>query len=163
MSTLDASIGTLDGRPTTLGKLMDGRAALVVNVASECDLTPQYTALETLHRTYAERGFTVIGVPCNQFDAQEPGSPEQIATFCSTTYDVTFPLTEKVNVNPPDQHAIYAALTAVPDEGGVAGDVEWNFEKYLVAADGTVVWRIRPDTEPDDPSVVAAIEGLLAR
>lgn len=135
---------------------------LVVNVASKCGLTPQYTALEKLAATYGERGLTVVGVPCNQFAGQEPGSAEEIATFCSTSYGVTFPLLEKTDVNGDDRHPLYAELTAAPDAKGEAGDIQWNFEKFLVGADGTVVGRFRPRTEPDAPEVIEAIEAALA-
>jgi glutathione peroxidase len=151
----------LDGRPTTLEQLRDGKTALVVNVASRCGLTPQYTALEELQQKYGSRGFTVVGVPCNQFGDQEPGSAEEIQTFCSTTYGVSFPMTEKVDVNGPGRHPLYQVLTETPDETGEAGDVQWNFEKFLVAADGRVVARFRPMTAPDDPKVIAAVEAQL--
>jgi glutathione peroxidase len=154
-------INTLDGEPTTLRDLRGGQVALVVNVASRCGLTPQYTALEELQQKYGSRGFTVVGVPCNQFAGQEPGSAEEIQTFCSTTYGVTFPLTEKIDVNGPDRHPLYQALTEAADENGEAGDVQWNFEKFLVSADGEVVGRFRPATTPDDPKVIAAIEAQL--
>jgi glutathione peroxidase len=154
-------IKTLDGRPTTLQQLRDGKVALVVNVASRCGLTPQYTALEELQQKYGSREFTVIGVPCNQFGDQEPGSAEEIQTFCSTTYGVSFPMTEKIEVNGPGRHPLYQVLTETPDETGEAGDVQWNFEKFLVSADGKVVARFRPVTAPDDPKVIAAIEAQL--
>lgn len=153
---------TLDGRPTTLAELADG-AALVVNVASKCGLTPQYTALEQLAKDYADRGLTVIGVPCNQFMGQEPGSAEEIQAFCSTTYGVTFPLLEKVEVNGPGQHPLYAELTKTADDAGEAGDVQWNFEKFLLAPGGQVSRRFRPRTEPTDPAVISAIEAVLPR
>src|SRR6185312_16940201 len=129
---LDQPIATLQGEPTTLGALTGGRPALVVNVASRCGLTPQYTQLEALHEEYAPRGFSVVGVPCNQFGGQEPGTAEEIAAFCSTTYGVTFPMTEKVDVNGPGRHPLYTVLTEVPDAAGEAGDITWNFEKFLV-------------------------------
>jgi len=158
---LDLPVTTLDGEETTLATLTGGRAALVVNVASKCGLTPQYAGLEKLHEEYAGRGFTVIGVPCNQFRGQEPGTSEEIAEFCSATYGVTFPMTEKVDVNGPGAHPLYERLTAVPDAAGEAGDIQWNFEKFLVAGDGSVVGRFRPRTEPDAPEVRAAIESVL--
>jgi glutathione peroxidase len=158
---LQLPVTTLDGKPSTLGELTAGRAALVVNVASRCGLTPQYGALETLHEEYADRGFTVIGVPCNQFMGQEPGTAEEIAEFCSATYGVTFPMTEKVEVNGPGAHPLYQELTATPDAQGEAGDVKWNFEKFLLSADGEVLARFRPQMEPDAPEVVAAIEAAL--
>lgn len=159
---LDQSIATLQGEPTTLGALTGGRPALVVNVASRCGLTPQYSQLEALHEEYGPRGFTVVGVPCNQFMGQEPGTAEEIAAFCSATYGVTFPMTEKVEVNGPGAHPVFQRLTAAEDAQGKAGDVQWNFEKWLVSADGEVVARFRPRTEPDSPEVRTAIEGLLA-
>jgi glutathione peroxidase len=158
----DIALTTLGGRPTTLAELTDG-AALVVNVASKCGLTPQYTALEQLAKDYGERGLTVIGVPCNQFMGQEPGSAEEIQTFCSTNYGVTFPLLAKTDVNGPDRHLLYAELTKTPDDGGEAGDVQWNFEKFLLAPGGAVVNRFRPRTVPDAPEVIAAIEAILPR
>jgi glutathione peroxidase len=158
---LDVPLTTLDGDPTTLGALTDGRPALVVNVASRCGLTPQYTALEALHEEYGPRGFTVVGVPCNQFKGQEPGTAEEIAEFCSATYGVTFPMTEKVEVNGPGAHPLYQRLTGAPDAEGAAGDVQWNFEKFLVDGEGRVVARFRPKTLPDAPEVRAAIEGVL--
>jgi glutathione peroxidase len=157
---LDVPDTALDGTPLDLDALR-GRAVLVVNVASRCGLTPQYAALEELQRRYADRGFTVLGVPCNQFGGQEPGTAAEIATFCSATYGVTFPMTEKVEVNGPGRHPLYARLTAVPDAGGAAGDVQWNFEKFLLAPDGAVVARFRPGVAPDAPEVLAAVEAAL--
>jgi glutathione peroxidase len=161
MSLLQIPIARLDGTEATLGEITGGRPALVVNVASRCGLTPQYTALEALHEEYAGRGFTVVGVPCNQFGGQEPGTSEEIATFCSTTYGVSFPLTEKLDVNGRGRHALYDHLTATPDADGEAGDIQWNFEKFLVSRDGEVLARFRPMVSPEDPLVVAAIEGAL--
>ena len=162
MSIHDIEIATLQGAPSRLGD-HKGKAVLIVNVASRCGLTPQYTGLEQLHERYAERGFTVLGVPCNQFLEQEPGTPEEIATFCSTTYGVTFPLTEKIEVNGPGRHALYENLTAAPDAEGKAGDIQWNFEKFLVSPEGEVVGRFRPLVEPEAPELVAAIEQALPR
>jgi glutathione peroxidase len=153
---------TLDGKATTLTELADG-AVLVVNVASKCGLTPQYSALEQIAKDYGDRGLTVIGVPCNQFMGQEPGTAEEIQTFCSTTYGVTFPLLAKTDVNGPDRHPLYAELTKTADDGGEAGDVQWNFEKFLLTPDGQVVKRFRPRTVPDAPEVIAAIEEVLPR
>jgi glutathione peroxidase len=161
MAIFDHSIGSLDGTPLDLGALR-GKTLLVVNVASKCGLTPQYGGLEELQATYADRGFSVLGVPCNQFGGQEPGTPEEIATFCSTTYGVTFPLTEKVDVNGGRRHPMYAELTAVPDESGESGDIQWNFEKFLIAPDGSVAARFRPPVEPQSDQVVAAIESALS-
>jgi glutathione peroxidase len=158
---LDVPLTTLDGEPTTLGALTGGRAALVVNVASRCGLTPQYGALEALQKEYADQGFTVIGVPCNQFMGQEPGTAEEIAEFCSATYGVTFPMTEKADVNGEDAHPLFQRLTASPDASGAAGDVQWNFEKFLLSPAGEVMGRFRPKTQPDAPEVRGAIEALL--
>ncbi len=162
MSLLEQPIARLDGSPATLGDLTGGKPALVVNVASKCGLTPQYTALEALHEQYAGRGFSVVGVPCNQFGGQEPGSAEEIAEFCSASYGVTFPMTEKVDVNGADRHPVYAELVRTPDQSGAAGDVQWNFEKFLVDGDGAVVARFSPQVVPDDPQVTAAIESVLS-
>jgi glutathione peroxidase len=158
----EIALTTLDGRPMTLAELADG-ATLVVNVASKCGLTPQYSALEQLAKDYGDRGLTVIGVPCNQFMGQEPGTAEEIQTFCSTTYGVTFPLLAKTDVNGPDRHPLYAELTKAADGGGEAGDIQWNFEKFLLAPGGKVVNRFRPRTVPDDPEVIAAIEAVLPK
>ncbi|MGI5288729.1 glutathione peroxidase [Nonomuraea polychroma] len=161
MTLSEIPLRTLTDTPTTLRELSAGKAALVVNVASRCGLTPQYDGLVKLQERYAPRGFTVIGVPCNQFAGQEPGSPEEIQEFCSTTYGVDFPLLEKTDVNGPDRHPLYAGLTQAPDADGEAGDIQWNFEKFLVDGEGNVVARFRPGTTPEDPSIVAAIEKLL--
>jgi glutathione peroxidase len=150
----------LDGRETTFGEFA-GRAVLVVNVASRCGLTPQYAGLETLAETYAERGLTVLGAPCNQFAGQEPGSNEEIAEFCSTTYGVTFPLTDKLDVNGADRHPLFHELERTADPEGYSGDVRWNFEKWLVAPDGEVLGRWTPQTPPEDPALVAAVESAL--
>jgi glutathione peroxidase len=160
MALLDSPIAALDGGPLPD---LAGKAVLVVNVASKCGLTPQYEGLERLQERFADRGFTVLGVPCNQFAGQEPGTAEEIATFCSTTYGVSFPLTEKLEVNGPDRHPLYAALTATADEAGVAGDVRWNFEKFLVAPDGTVAARFHPRTDPESDELVAAVTEVLPR
>jgi glutathione peroxidase len=162
VSILDAPIARLDGTPSTLGDLTGGRPALLVNVASKCGLTPQYTGLEELQETYADAGFTVVGLPCNQFGGQEPGTTEEIAEFCSATYGVTFPMTEKVDVNGEHRHPIYAGLVETPNENGDAGDVTWNFEKFLVDAQGNVVARFSPGVVPEDPQLVQAIQALVA-
>jgi glutathione peroxidase len=159
---LDLPIARLDGTATTLGELTGGKPALLVNVASKCGLTPQYAGLEQLQETYAERGFTVVGLPCNQFMGQEPGSAEEIQEFCSATYGVTFPMTEKIEVNGEGRHPLYAELTGTPNEQGEAGDVQWNFEKFLVAADGTVLSRFSPRVEPQDPMITSAIEAVVS-
>jgi glutathione peroxidase len=160
MTVYDADINLLDGTPADLSELK-GKTALFVNVASKCGLTPQYEGLERLQKTYEDRGFTVVGFPSNQFMGQEPGTPEEIATFCSTTYGVTFPLTEKIDVNGAAQHPLYAELTAVADKDGEAGDVQWNFEKFLIGPDGAVVGRFRPGIEPEADELVNAIEANL--
>ncbi|WP_329135340.1 glutathione peroxidase [Streptomyces sp. NBC_00670] len=159
-SVLDVEIGALRGGSAELAQYA-GRAVLVVNVASKCGLTPQYEGLERLQERYASRGFTVLGVPCNQFLGQEPGSAEEIAEFCSATYGVTFPMTEKVEVNGEGRHPLYARLAGVADAEGYAGDVRWNFEKFLVGRDGAVVARFAPQVEPESAEVVAAVEGVL--
>lgn len=161
MSILDAKIARLDGTAATLGEITGGKPALLVNVASRCGLTPQYSGLEELQERYAERGFTVVGLPCNQFLGQEPGSASEIAEFCSATYGVTFPMTEKIEVNGDDRHEIYRELVETPNEKGEAGDVTWNFEKFLVDGSGDVVARFNPGVEPTDPLVVQAIESQL--
>src|SRR3954467_9734648 len=158
---LDLPVTTLDGVPTTLGALSGGRPALVVNVASRCGLTPQYAGLERLHEEYADRGFTVIGVPCDQFIGQEPGTSDALRGRRSAAYGVTFPMTQKVEVNGPDADPLYQRLTAVPDAAGEAGDVQWNFEKFLLDGSGQVVNRFRPRTEPEAPEIRAAIESVL--
>ena len=160
MTLYDIPVKTLSGEDSSLGALA-GKTLLVVNVASKCGLTPQYAALEALHTRLADRGFSVVGFPCNQFMGQEPGTAEEIEEFCSTTYGVTFPMFEKIEVNGEGRHPIYDELTAVPDADGAAGDVQWNFEKFLLGPDGTVLARFRPRTVPDDPEVLAAIEKHL--
>ena len=162
MSILDASLARLDGTPATVGDLTGRRPALLVNVASKCGLTPQYTGLEQLQEKYAGSGFTVVGLPCNQFGGQEPGSSEEIAEFCSATYGVTFPMSEKIEVNGEGRHPVYAELVGTPDEKGRAGDITWNFEKFLVDGDGRVVARFSPVVEPDDARLVQEIESLLS-
>jgi glutathione peroxidase len=155
----DIDLRTLEGEPTSLAEY-EGEALLIVNVASQCGLTPQYAELQALQDKYADRGFSVLGFPCNQFGAQEPGSAEEIREFCSTSYGVTFPMFEKLNVNGPNRHPLYTQLTAVADANGEAGDVQWNFEKFLVTPDGAVR-RFRPKTKPSDPALTQAIEAAL--
>ena len=159
-SLYDIPLHTIDGADASLGD-HKGQLLLLVNVASKCGLTPQYEGLERLHGRYADRGFTVLGFPSNQFGGQEPGTAEEIQEFCSTTYGVTFPLYEKADVNGATQQPLYAELTQVADAGGEAGDVQWNFEKFLVAADGKPIARFRPGVTPDDEVLVSAVEGLL--
>ncbi|MFB0618593.1 glutathione peroxidase [Streptomyces sp. AGS-58] len=159
-SVLDVEIGALQGGSADLPRFA-GKAVLIVNVASKCGLTPQYTGLEKLQERYAEQGFTVLGVPCNQFLGQEPGSAEEIAEFCSATYGVTFPLTEKVDVNGAGRHPLYERLVGFADAEGHSGDIRWNFEKFLIGRDGQVAARFSPQTEPDSEEVTAAIEAQL--
>ncbi|MEZ0090288.1 glutathione peroxidase [Streptacidiphilus sp. EB129] len=161
MTLYDIPLHTLADQPTSLSAYK-GKAVLLVNVASKCGLTPQYAGLERLQQQYGERGFTVLGVPCNQFLGQEPGSAEEIQTFCSTSYGVTFPLLEKIDVNGESRHPLYAELTQVADAAGEAGDIQWNFEKFLISPEGEVVGRFRPRTEPEAAELVAAIEAQLS-
>jgi len=156
----DIPINTLSGEPTNLGAY-EGHAVLVVNVASKCGLTPQYTALEKLAQEYRDRGLFVVGVPCNQFMGQEPGDEAAIKEFTSGKYGITFPLTSKGDVNGEDRHPLYAELTKVADSDGEAGDVQWNFEKFLISPEGDVVGRFRPKVEPGAPELVEAIEEYL--
>jgi glutathione peroxidase len=156
----DIALTTLDGQPTSLAE-HKGEVLLAVNVASKCGFTPQYEALQRLHETYSGQGFSVLGFPCNQFLFQENGSAEQIATFCSTTYGVTFPMFEKLKVKGRNQHPLYAELTKIADDSGKAGNVKWNFEKFLISRDGEPIARFRTKTKPDDPTVVTAIETAL--
>ncbi len=160
MDIFGIPISDLAGSPSSLAPYQ-GKAILAVNVASRCGLTPQYEGLERLQKQYGDRGFTVLGFPCNQFMGQEPGTAEEIKEFCSTTYGVTFPLFEKIEVNGENRHPIYQQLTDVPDSDGSAGDIQWNFEKFLIAPDGQTVQRFRPGVEPEDPAVVEAIEAAL--
>jgi glutathione peroxidase len=160
MRSMDWKLTAIDGRPLDSG-LLENRAVLVVNVASKCGLTPQYAGLEHLQQRYGGAAFTVLGVPCNQFAGQEPGTSEEIQTFCSTTYGTTFPMTAKLEVNGRRRDPLYEWLTSTPDADGRAGEVEWNFEKFLVSPDGEVVARFRPPVEPEDERVVAAIEAVL--
>jgi glutathione peroxidase len=160
MSIYDVSIASLQGGPADLAQYQ-GSALLIVNVASKCGLTPQYAGLQKLAEAYADRGLRVLGVPCNQFGGQEPGTAEEIAEFCDVNYGVTFPLTEKVDVNGPQRHPLYELLTATADADGNAGDVTWNFEKFLVDPAGTVVNRFRPGTTPEAPELLGAVEQTL--
>ncbi|SFY06546.1 glutathione peroxidase [Streptomyces atratus] len=160
MTLHDIPLRTLTGEPTSLADY-SGKVVLLVNVASKCGLTPQYAGLVKLQNEYADRGFTVLGVPCNQFAGQEPGSPEEIQTFCSTTYGVSFPLLEKTDVNGDGRHPLYAGLTQLADADGEAGDIQWNFEKFLISPAGEPVARLRPRVEPESPELVTAIESLL--
>jgi glutathione peroxidase len=156
----DVSIDALRGGPADLGQYR-GKTVLIVNVASKCGLTPQYAGLQKLADSYADRGLVVLGVPCNQFGGQEPGTAEEIEDFCQVNYGVTFPITEKIEVNGDQRHPLYQQLVPITDAEGKAGDILWNFEKFLVAPDGAVLARFRPQTTPDDPTLVAAVEAAL--
>jgi glutathione peroxidase len=160
VSIYNAPVKTLQGDPASLTDY-EGEALLIVNVASKCGFTKQYAQLEELQERYQGKGFTVLGFPCNQFGEQEPGTAEEIASFCAVTYGVTFPMFEKIDVNGPGRHPLYAELTTVADADGKAGDVAWNFEKFVVSPDGAVVARFRSRTSPDAPAVVALIDSLL--
>jgi glutathione peroxidase len=160
MGIYDIAIDGLTGGSDVLGA-QKGKVTLAVNVASRCGLTPQYTGLESLQKRYEDRGFTVVGFPCNQFMGQEPGTASEIAEFCSTTYGVTFPLTEKIDVNGDDRHPVYQSLTKVADGDGHDGDIRWNFEKFLVDRDGRVIGRFAPQIEPESDVIVGAIESAL--
>ena len=160
MSLYDIPINRLDGTPSSLADFQ-GQAVLAVNVASKCGLTPQYEQLEQLQKDYGDKGFSVVGFPSNQFLGQEPGTAEEIQEFCSTTYGVSFPLMEKIEVNGENRHPIYAELTEAADTDGETGDVQWNFEKFLIGRDGNVIARFGPMVEPEAPELVAAIEKAL--
>ena len=160
MSIYDLPVNSLEGEPDAMSELK-GKVTLVVNVASKCGLTPQYTGLERVHEKYADRGFSVVGFPCNQFMGQEPGTPAEIREFCTTEYNVTFPLTEKIDVNGAQRHPIYSELTQTADAEGHDGDVRWNFEKFLVGSDGAVIARFAPTVDPEAPEIVEAIEKSL--
>lgn len=161
MSLHDLAVRTLDGRDTTLAEHA-GKVLLIVNVASRCGLTPQYATLERLQQDFASDDFTVLGFPCNQFMGQEPGTSEEIAEFCSATYGVSFPMFDKVEVNGPGRHPVYERLVQAPyADGAPAGDITWNFEKFVVSRDGDVVARFMPKVLPDDPDVTSAIKRAL--
>jgi glutathione peroxidase len=161
MALYDVAISDLDGRPADLGDYR-GKALLLVNVASQCGLTPQYAGLQQLHETYGGKGFEVLGFPCNQFLGQEPGTSDEIKAFCETSYGVTFPLFEKIDVNGEHRHELYEQLVDVPDSAdGHTGDIRWNFEKFLVSPSGEVVARFNPTVVPEDPALVDAIERTL--
>ena len=160
MSLYDIPIKHIQGKNTTLGEFA-GKTALIVNVASKCGLTPQYAGLETLQESYADRGLDVLGFPCNQFGGQEPGTEEEIATFCSTTYGVKFPMFSKIDVNGEGRHPLYEELTRTEDAEGKAGDILWNFEKFLVSPEGEIVARFRPLVTPEDETLISTIEANL--
>lgn len=160
MAIYDVKVNQLDGTPASLGD-HKGKALLIVNVASQCGLTPQYEGLEKLHESLGGRGFEVLGFPCNQFLEQEPGTAEEIQEFCTTNYGVEFPLFEKIEVNGEGQHPLYQQLNTVPDAEDYTGDIRWNFEKFLVNPAGEVVGRFNPTVTPEDPALVSAIEAQL--
>lgn len=157
-SVYDIPVRSIDGTPNLLGELR-GKVVLAVNVASKCGLTPQYTGLEQLHRELSDQNFAVAGFPCNQFGAQEPGTEAQIVEFCQTKYDVSFPMSAKLDVNGLKRHPLYAFLTS-PDTG-VAGDIAWNFEKFLIGRDGRVLKRYPPPTSPQDKGLLQDIADAL--
>jgi glutathione peroxidase len=161
MTIYDIPVTALDGSAATL-RDFEGKVLLVVNVASKCGLTPQYAGLEQLHEKFGERGFAVLGFPCNQFGEQEPGTPDEIQSFCDTTYGVTFPLFEKIEVNGAGRHPLYAVLTELADAEGKSGDIRWNFEKFLVDRSGEPALRFSPLVEPESDDLLDAIESLLA-
>lgn len=162
MSIYDHEVTALGGGPADLHDY-EQEAVLVVNVASKCGLTPQYAELEDLHQRYQGRGFSVLGFPCNQFGGQEPGTADEIREFCTSTYGVDFPMFAKVEVNGDGRDPLYAELTTTADADGEAGDIQWNFEKFLVAPGGSVVARFRPGTTPLSDEVVSAVESVLPR
>ena len=161
MSVYDVPLSTIDGEPGALAT-QKGNVTLLVNVASFCGLTPQYEGLEELYEKYGAQGFSVIGIPCNQFGAQEPGTADEIKTFCSTNYNVQFPLTEKIEVNGDGRHALYDQLTPTADAEGHTGDIRWNFEKFLIGRDGEIIARFSPMVEPGNPDLVSEIEKAVA-
>ncbi len=158
-SIYDFTMRSIDGDHVSL-KSYHGKVVLLVNVASKCGLTPQYAGLESVYRKFKDQGLVVLGLPCNQFMGQEPGSEAEIKTFCSTNYDVTFPLTSKVEVNGAGAHPLYEWLRGAGAK--YPGDITWNFEKFLIGRDGEVVQRFGPRTKPDDPAVISAIEQAVA-
>lgn len=158
--TYDLSLKTLEGDPVNLSDYR-GKLLLIVNVASRCGFTPQYDGLQKLYDTYKDRGLEILGFPCNQFLAQEPGTEEEIREFCSSVYGVSFPIFRKIDVNGEDRHPLYEMLVELPDHKGNAGDVQWNFEKFLVAPSGEVVGRFRTKVVPEHAALIEAIEKNL--
>jgi glutathione peroxidase len=159
-SIFEIELPSLDGQPARLSEY-EGKVVLAVNVASKCGFTPQYAGLQALNERYSDRGFLVLGFPCNQFFNQEPGNAEKIQEFCSVNYGVTFPLFAKLDVKGDHQHPLYEILSEAADDSGKAGNVKWNFEKFLVGRDGRVVRRFRSKVTPEDPSLIEAIESQL--
>jgi glutathione peroxidase len=158
-SLYDIPLKDIDNKATSL-KPYEGKVLLIVNVASQCGLTPQYTALQAMQQKYKDKGFSVLGFPCNQFNSQEPGSNKEIKQFCSSKYEVTFPLFDKLEVNGPNRHPLYVAL--VGKDSPFPGDIKWNFGKFLIGRDGKILKRFEPRTTPDAPEVVSAIEAALS-
>jgi glutathione peroxidase len=158
-SLYEIPVKDIDGKAGTLAPYR-GRVLLIVNVASECGYTPQYTGLQGLYDDYKDRGFTIVGVPCNQFGGQEPGTNKEIKEFCSATFHVTFPMLEKTDVNGAKRHALYGLLAG--EKSPAAGDIRWNFTKFLIGRDGRILQRFEPDVEPDSPAVTRAVEAALA-
>jgi glutathione peroxidase len=158
-SLLDIPLKDIDGKETSL-KAFKGKVLLLVNVASQCGLTPQYKGLEAIHRKYLDKGFSVLAFPCNDFGAQEPGTNQEIKTFCSANYDVSFPLFDKLHVKGQHQHPLFAALTG--QSSPFPGEIRWNFNKFLIGRDGKIIKRFEPKVAPDSPEVVSAIEAALA-
>jgi len=158
-SIQDIAVKDIDGKDTSLSAYK-GKVLLIVNVASKCGLTPQYKGLEAIHEKYKDQGFSVLGFPCNQFNGQEPGTNEEIKQFCATKYNVTFPLFDKLDVNGPKRHPLYAELAG--KDSPYPGDIKWNFGKFLIGRDGKIIKRFEPRTTPDDPEVTKAIEAALA-
>jgi len=154
----DVQLSSIDGKAMTLLDY-SGDVLLIVNVASQCGLTPQYTGLQKLHEQYASRGFKVIGLPCNQFGGQEPGTEEEVKQFCESRFHVTFPMTAKIDVNGENQHPLYTLLSG--DGAKYSGDISWNFEKFLIGKNGEVLQRFAPKIEPESPEVVNQIEAAL--
>jgi len=158
-SIYDISLKDIDGKSTSL-KAYKGKVLLIVNVASQCGYTPQYAGLESLYEKYKAKGFSVLGFPCNQFGAQEPGTNEAIKQFCSSKYQVTFPLFDKIEVNGPNRHALYLALAG--KDSAFPGDIKWNFGKFLIGRDGKLLKRFDSGTKPDAPELTQALESALA-
>ena len=161
MGVYDIPINSLTGKPGQLAE-QKGKVSLMVNVASKCGLTPQYEGLEKIYEQYRDKGFAVLGFPCNQFLEQEPGTPDEIAEFCQVNYGVQFPIFEKIEVNGDDKHPLYAELEKTADAEGHDGDIRWNFEKFLVDRDGEVVARFAPQVDPEADEITNAIEAALA-
>jgi glutathione peroxidase len=159
-SVFDFTLSTIDGQPAPLASYK-GKVVMLVNVASKCGFTPQYTALESVYEKYRDQGFVIVGIPANNFGAQEPGTNQEIKTFCSSKYHVTFPMLSKVSVKGDDKTPLYQFLTDKSANPQTGGDIQWNFTKFLIGPDGRVITRFEPDVTPDSPQVIAAIEKAL--